>query len=153
MLSVWNSKKPITRILDPRLPKPPRYRAVSPTFHPSLTDPVILKQEYDCASVFEPVTFNKWSAIPLVLNRWNERMDSDKLTFEWKNEIYKMVRRSETKLINNVIYYKVSILHQEDSLISSPSNVTIKVKDWFEVCSFYIRIYDEKMPYNGEFYF
>ena len=156
MLGVWNHKKPISRILDPHLPKPPaKYRVVSPTFEASSNDPIVTDTNpaYECDSVFEPVTFHKWSAIPLVLNRWNEKLETNKLTFEWKDQIYKMVRLSESKVINQVEYHKISILYQSDTLISSPSNVTIKVKDWTELCSFYIRIYDDQMPYNGEFYF
>ena len=170
--SAWNSHRPISFIEDPRKlpigrpplsvksptsPKSPnhrKYRPVSPvSFSVSPSDLVIPDQKrYECESVFEPISTKVFSAIPNVLSRWNEQPSLNKITFEWKKKIYQLLRKNETKVSQSQTYHKVYILEKEYKDITSPNGICIKAEEWKEISSFYIKIYDENLPYNGEFY-
>ena len=167
--SVWNRHRPISFIEDPRKlpigrpplslksptsPKSPnhrKYRPVSPvSFSVSPSDLVIPDQKrYECESVFEPISTKVFSAIPNVLSRWNEQPSLHKITFEWKKKTYQLLRK-ELKEPNP--YHKVYVFEKEYKDITSPSGICIKAEEWKEISSFYIKIYNENLPYNGEFY-
>jgi hypothetical protein len=101
---------------------------------------------------FEPISTKVFSAIPNVLSRWNEQPSLHKITFEWKKKIYQLLRKNETKVSQSQTYHKVYVLEKEYKDITSPSGICIKAEEWKEISSFYIKIYDENLPYNGEFY-
>ncbi len=168
-MSVWNSERPISRIIDPRpandkyihnCPRPKRYRPVTPPsiaskFVASLSDPIIehKSKQFEFESVFEPLKTHKITPIPLVLTKWNENPHLTKITYEWKNQIYKLIRTGEIKVTNQIEYHKIKVVQREDALIKSPQGLTIVAEEWKDICSFYIRVYSDLLPYNGEFYF
>ena len=184
--TVWNSNRPVARILDPRRgisvedprrgvsiedsrrvplairrpntptsPNGRKYRPISPiSFSVSPSDPIVYDNntKYDCESVFDPMSTKVISAIPQVLSRWNEQPAQNKITFEWKKKMYQLLRKNETKVSSSQTYHKVYILEKEYKEITSPNGICIKAEEWKEISSFYIKIYDENLPYNGEFY-
>jgi hypothetical protein len=174
--NVWNSNRPVSietprkgvstedtlrvplAIRRPNIPTSPngrKYRPISPiSFSVSPSDPIVYdnNKKYDCDSVFDPISTKVISAIPQVLSRWNEQPSLNKITFEWKKKIYQLLRKNETKVSQSQTYHKVYILEKEYKDITSPNCICIKAEEWKEISFFYIKIYDENLPYNGEFY-
>ena len=160
--------RPPLSVKSPTSPKSPnhrKYRPVSPvSFSVSPSDLVIPdthlgevnlrynQKRYECESVFEPISTKVFSAIPNVLSRWNEQPSLHKITFEWKKKTYQLLRKNETNLNETKSYHKIYVLEKEYKDITSPNGICIKAEEWKEISSFYIKIYDENLPYNGEFY-
>jgi hypothetical protein len=154
-LVIGKNTSPNNRQKSPMNSSIRKYRPVSPVSFVASTSDLIIpdkNNKYECESIFEPVLTKDSSAISHVLCKWNEQPTMDKITFEWKKKIYQLWRKNETKNMLSQVYDKVYLLEKEYRDIISPNGIRIKAEEWNEVFSFYIKMYNEHNPYDGEFY-